>query len=239
MPEETSSKKDEYVDFIEEIYKLRYSNIKIIEPPVNIDLNLPNIDDMSPAQAYEIKKYLDEYLEQLTTKIGDYIEPTKQSNMRKNSIDNTLSWFNEAFELDNEDKEFDNLDVEIRKWFLVNCKIENFDTTLGYYIGKRSIYVDVVTTKYLQNKNLYICSIDGNGFIRKKLKYPEVDDIKSNYIQDYLKPLTKEDIKIFYLSKNFNNLEDEITKFLHCKCNEMIGISTHDNENIHFNELDY
>jgi hypothetical protein len=44
--------------------------------------------------------------------------------------------------------------IEIRKWFLLNYKTEDFDTTIGYYIGKRSIYVNVVTTKYLQDRNL-------------------------------------------------------------------------------------
>ena len=239
VSETVDSENDEYFDMVEEIYKLRYGDIKTTNPIVNMQMYLPNIDNVSPEQACEMKKYLKEYLEQLDIKIGDYIEPIKLSNMRKTSIENTLSWFNEAFGLDNEDDKSDSLVIEIRKWFLLNCKPENFDTTIGYYIGKRSTYVDVITTKYLRDRNLYICSIDGNGFVSKRVKYPEVDDIKSDYIEDYLNPPTKENIILLYQSKNFTNLEDEITKFLHCKCDEMKGYSTYDDENVHFNDLDY
>jgi hypothetical protein len=60
---DSKSQGDEYTDLIEEIYKLRYGNIKTEEPRVNVELSLPNMNNISAVQEYEMKKYLEEYLE--------------------------------------------------------------------------------------------------------------------------------------------------------------------------------
>jgi hypothetical protein len=238
-----SSSSEECSDkLIEDIYELRYGNIQTDIIPVNVELTLPNIDNITPAQASNIKKNLKEYIKQLNVKIGKYIEPKLQFEIYKSELENTLAWFNEAFKLvygDNQDK---NILINIRRWFLTNCKPKNFNRTIGYYIGKRSMHVHVVTTDYLQNKNLYICSIDGNGFLIKKTEYPEVNDIRSDYIKDYLKPLTKKEIILLFETQSFDTLEEEITKFIHCKCGEIYWADSYDNidiDDFHFSNLDY
>jgi hypothetical protein len=67
---DSKSEKDKYFDIVEEIYKLRYGDIKTTEPFVNMQMYLPNMDNVSPAQACEMKNCVKKYLKQLREKRG-------------------------------------------------------------------------------------------------------------------------------------------------------------------------
>jgi len=247
-PEEDSFyiSSEEEVDLIDEIYKIRYPvEVKAFSLS-DIVINLPKVEDFTPEAAAVFKKQLEEYQKQLSEKIGDYLPPDVRSEIRKHQLENAKAWFDEAFRLDNKSSDkYDASDiktVKMRKWFLINCQTKNFDRTVGYCIGKNATHVDVVTTKWLQKQNLYKCSIDGTRSIKYKVQYPNIDKIKSNKLEDYLKPLTKEAILVLFETENFESLELEIVKYIHCNARDIYRGDTDeiiDEEDFHFKGMDY
>lgn len=230
----------------------------------NVKLELPNVENLTPADALVLKQQLEEYLKILTEKVGKYVTPqAKHENplgisditrgnvdIRKRRLENTLAWFNSAFKLD-DDSEDDShnssrqqqLDctniITMRSWFLQNCRTKNFDSISGYYVGKRSIYVDVFTTQWLKEQNYYMCFVDGNRFLRYNCRYPVIDDIKSDNLNDYLQPLTKEKILKMFETKDYERLELEIIKFIHCNIDDDVYHEDGDVNGHHFDELNY
>jgi hypothetical protein len=117
---------------------------------------------------------------------------------------------------------------ELRRWFVKYADPKLFEYYEGSYIGKRSMQMTLYYTKWLQDRNLYCHSYEGD----KRWYYERIFDYdngcykrqpksqSSQKLADILDPLSQKDVMIMFdfidKSNNDEQFMFEFVKFLHC-----------------------
>ena len=201
-----------------------------------INISLPKLKKLSPKQAYDLKEQLTKYIDEISDIAEDYI-PQERA---KEKLEDIYTYFNIAFGIEGVKKE-DKLPKDIlkrvkkmRRWFLLNCKLNDFDLIHGYYQGKHSTYVDIITTKWMKKQDLYIVSIAGNEtIVHKNNKGGRYKRLK-----DYLKPMSIEALSNMYEHKEYNGLSYGIMEFIHVNCKDIFEQDP-EVDDVHFSNFDY
>jgi hypothetical protein len=264
-PDEITTKDVEsYKDFYQVRYKTTLELPKILETIVNDDdqifVNFPLIDKIiATSQLYNLKTQIEVYLKSLNKEIEQREKPQLKIRERIDEIKYLIEWFDITFtdyktdneESDNDeelnnDKIDDNSNTELLEklqlWFIKHANMDDLKIFTGYYVGKRSMHVDVWTTEWLENKELYYCSTEGSNW----WKYGDNwvgDDFRYSDLKNYLKPKSYDELlKAFETMKdNEESVADfmeELLKYMHCDDNIRLIRSVFEDDR-HFSSFDY
>lgn len=150
---------------------------------------LPSIGSLTLTQCKEVKKQIEKYLEILDIHIEVLDAPRIKKEEEEQDRKYLAQWFDHCFD---EDERYN----DMRVLFLKYCNPEHFMITRGYFIGKRSLYVNVLYSEWMPNVQLY--STEGGSWWH-------LDNGKEgDSLEEILGPLPKDEIL-----KDFSELTEE------------------------------